>query len=259
MADKADDRFCLDGRCALVTGASGGLGRHFALTLAGAGAKVVAAARRMDRLEEVAADIEAAGGRAAAVALDVTDGASVRAAFTAAEKALGPVTVLVNNAGVVVTKPVLEHHEADWDRVLDTNLKGAGLVAQEAARRMVRAGEGGSIINIASILGQRVAGGVAAYAASKAGLIQITRSLALELAQHCIRVNALAPGYVETKLNRDFFASEAGQRMIKHIPQRRLGRMSDLDGPLLLLASDASRYMTGTVITVDGGHMVSSL
>ena len=184
--------------------------------------------------------------------------AGIGAAFAAAEERLGPVTVLVNNAGLTVTKPLLEHDEADWDKVMDTNLKGAWLVAQEAARRMAAAG-GGNIINIASILGLRVAGTVPAYCASKAGLIHLTRVMALELVRYGIRVNALAPGYIETDINRDFFAGEAGQRLIKRIPQRRLGQLEDLDGALLYLASDASRYMTGSVVTVDGGHMVSSL
>jgi NAD(P)-dependent dehydrogenase (short-subunit alcohol dehydrogenase family) len=252
------DLFRLDGRCALVTGASGSLGRHFAEVLARAGAAVVLAARRLDRLETIADEIGAAGGKAMAVALDVTDAGSIGAAFAAAEERLGPVTVLVNNAGLTVTKPLLEHDEADWDKVMDTNLKGAWLVAQEAARRMAAAG-GGNIINIASILGLRVAGTVPAYCASKAGLIHLTRAMALELARDGIRVNALAPGYIETDINRDFFAGEAGRRLIKRIPQRRLGQLEDLDGALLYLASDASRYTTGSVVAVDGGHLVSSL
>ena len=252
------DLFSLDGQCALVTGASGSLGRHFAIVLARAGASVAVAARRVDELETVAAEIRAAGGEAAAVALDVTDAGSIGTAFSAAEEKLGRVTVLINNAGIAVTKPLLDYDEADWDKVMDTNLKGAWLVAQEAARRMAKAG-GGNIINIASILGLRAVGTVPAYCASKAGLIHLTRAMALELARYDVRVNTLAPGYIETDLNRDFFASEAGQAMINRIPQQRLGQPEDLDGSLLLLASDASRYMTGTVVAVDGGHMVSSL
>ena len=258
MPESPGDLFRLDGRTALVTGASGGLGRHFALVLAGAGASVVAAARRTELLEEVAAEIGTAGAAAATVALDVTDGAAVKAAFDDAEKALGPIDVLINNAGVAMTKPALETDEADWDHVLDTNLKGAWMVASEAARRMADGG-GGNIVNIGSIVAERVAGGLSAYAASKAGLIQLTRSLAVELARHSIRVNALAPGYIETDINRAYFATDAGLRMIKRIPQRRVGRPGDLDGALLLLASEASAFMTGTVITVDGGHTVSAL
>ena len=252
------DLFSLDGQCALVTGASGSLGRHFAIVLARAGAAVALAARRLDELEIIAAEIRAAGGAATAIALDVTDAGSIATAFSAAEEKLGPITLLVNNAGVAVTKPLLEYDEADWDKVMDTNLKGAWLVAQEAARRMVEAG-GGNIINIASILGLRVIGGVSAYCASKAGLIHLTKAMALELGPHGVRVNTLAPGYIETDLNRDFFASNAGRSLIERIPHRRLGQLEDLDGSLLLLASDASRYMTGTVVTVDGGHTISSL
>ena len=258
MPERPGDRFRLDGRTALVTGASGGLGRHFALVLAAAGASVAVAARRAGPLEEVAAEIVAAGGTAAAVALDVTDGAAIKAAFDDAEKALGPIDVLINNAGVALTKPALETDEADWDRVLDTNLKGAWMVAREAARRMADAG-GGTIVNIGSIVAERVAGGLSAYAASKAGLTQLTRALAVELARHSIRVNALAPGYIETDINREYFATDAGRRMIKRIPQRRVGHLGDLDGPLLLLASEASAFMTGSVVTVDGGHTVSAL
>ena len=258
MIESPGNLFRLDGRTALVTGASGGLGRHFALVLAAAGASVAVAARRAELLEGVAAEIVAAGAAAAAVALDVTDGAAIKAAFDDAEKALGPIDVLINNAGVALTKPALETEEADWDHVLDTNLKGAWMVAREAARRMADA-DGGTIVNLGSIVAERVAGGLSAYAASKAGLIQLTRVLAVELARHSIRVNALAPGYIETDINREYFTTDAGQRMIKRIPQRRVGRLGDLDGPLLLLASGASAFMTGSVITVDGGHTVNAL
>lgn len=243
----------LEGKVAFVTGASGGLGRHFALTLARAGARVALAARRLERLEAVAREIEAAGGRALALALDVTDAAAVRRQVEAAAQDLGTLSVLVNSAGVAITKPALDHDEEDWDRVVDTNLKGAWLVAREVARHMVGSGHGGTIINIASVLGFRTAGHLSTYAASKAGLLHLTRALALELARHRIRVNALAPGYVETNMNREFFASEKGQRLIERIPQRRLGEPEDLDGVLLLLATDASRYMTGSVVTIDGG------
>lgn len=256
------DRFSLAGRVALVTGASSGLGRHFAGLLASAGATVVLAARRADKLDEAVAQIRRIsgnGGEALALALDVTDAASVRAAFdTLAGRGLS-VDVLVNNAGIAVSRPLLEQSEADWDGVVDTNLKGAWLVGQEAARRLVAAGRGGSIVNIASITGERVAGGVAPYCVSKAGLIQLTRAMALELARAGIRVNALAPGYVSTELNQDFLASSAGERLRARIPQQRFGRVEDLDGPLLLLASEAGAFITGSVLAVDGGHLVSSL
>jgi NAD(P)-dependent dehydrogenase (short-subunit alcohol dehydrogenase family) len=248
--------FDLDGKVAIVTGASSGLGRHFALTLARAGAKVAVAARRLDRLDELVREIEAFDGRAAALSLDVTDAASVREAVGAAETELGPIAVLVNNAGVAGTKAALDLDEADWDRVIDTNLKGAWLVAQEVARHMVRLGHGGSIINIASVLGSRGSTRLAPYTASKGGLIQLTRTLALELAQHDIRVNAIAPGYIETEMNREFLASAGAQPLLDRIAARRFGQPADLDGAVLLLASDASRYMTGSVVTVDGGYSV---
>lgn len=253
------ESFNLDGRIALVTGASSGLGHHFAAMLARAGATVVVAARRADRLAATVGAIEAAGGRALAVPLDVTDAASVHACFDAIEAKHRAPDLIVNNAGAAVSRPLLEQTEADWDGVVDTNLKGAWLVAQEGARRLVAARQPGAIVNIASITGERVAGGVAPYCASKAGLIHLTRAMALELARHGIRVNALAPGYVETELNHDFLASAAGERLMARVPQRRFGRVEDLDGPLLLLASDAGRYMTGSVLAVDGGHLVSTL
>jgi NAD(P)-dependent dehydrogenase (short-subunit alcohol dehydrogenase family) len=212
------------------------------------------AARRLEQLAEVAEEIRAFDGRAIPVGLDVTDQESVRACIQAVETEMGPIAILVNNAGAAVTKPVVDQAEADWDLVVDTNLKGAWMVAQEVARHMVRLGHGGSIINIASVLGLRGTGQVAAYCASKAGLINLTRAMAVELARHGIRVNALAPGYVETDMNRDMLQGEAGAAIRKRIPQRRFAMPDDLDGALLLLASDASRYMTGSVVVVDGGQ-----
>jgi NAD(P)-dependent dehydrogenase (short-subunit alcohol dehydrogenase family) len=249
----------LDNRVALVTGANGGLGAHFATTLAAAGATVVLGARRPETVRATCDAIERTGRRAYAVALDVTDPASVRRAFDDAQTQAGPVDVLVNNAGIAVAKPLLEQTQEDWDSVLAVNLSGAFHVAQEAARRMKETGRGGSIVNIASILGLRVAQQLPGYAASKAALIQLTKAMALELARHRIRVNALAPGYIRTGINDTFFETEAGQALIRRVPQRRLGEVTDLDGPLLLLASDASAYMTGAVLAVDGGHLVNTL
>jgi NAD(P)-dependent dehydrogenase (short-subunit alcohol dehydrogenase family) len=250
------DRFDLHGRTALVTGASAGFGRHFAKTLANAGAAVVVAARRRAPLEELVGEILATGGRATAVDMDVTDGASIAAAFASAP---GPIDVVVNNAGISVVKPPLDLDEAGWDAVVNTNLRGAWLVAQAAARALVAAKRPGRIINITSIVGLRPIGHLAPYAAAKAGLIHLTRTLAMEWARHDIQVNAIAPGYVETDLNREFWSSPAGKRLIERIPQRRLGRLTDLDGPLLLLTSDAGAFMTGSVLVVDGGHTVASL
>lgn len=259
MADHITDMFRLDGKLALVTGASSGLGRHFAMTLARAGASVVVAARRTGPLAELVQELEALGGKALAVPLDVRDRASVAAAFDLIAASLGVPDVIVNNAGVTLTKPLLQHDEDDWETVVDTNLGGCWRVAQEGARRLVAAKKGGSIVNIASILAERVAGGVAPYAVSKAGIVQATKSLALELARYGIRANAILPGYIVTDLNREFLASEAGERLRGRIPSRTFGQPEHLDGPLLLLASEAGAHMTGAAIAVDGGHLVSSL
>ncbi|MEX2628587.1 MAG: glucose 1-dehydrogenase [Tistlia sp.] len=248
------DLLDLTGKTALVTGASSGLGRHFAQVLARHGARVAVAARRSERLEALCAEIEGQGGRAMPVKLDVRDPESVAHAVASAETELGAISVLVNNAGVAPSGPALETAPEQWDQVLDTNLRGAWLVAQETARHMARLGHGGSIVNIASILGLRGASQVPAYCAAKAGLINLTRALAGELARHEIRVNALCPGYIVTDLNRAFLESKAGESLKKRIPQRRFGLPQDLDGTLLLLASDASRYMTGAVLAVDGGQ-----
>lgn len=254
-----DALFDVRGRVALVTGASSGLGAHFARLLASRGAKVAAAARRRDRLEALVGEVRAAGGEAIALSLDVTDAASVAQAFEDLGAHWGAPDIVVNNAGVAQTRPSIELTEADWRAVLDTNLDGAWRVAQAAARAMVAAKRPGSLVNIASILGLRVASQLLAYAAAKAALVQVTQALALEWARHGIRVNAIAPGYVETEINRGFFATPAGEAIVKRIPQRHIGRPEDLDGALLLLASDAGRYMTGSVVVVDGGHVVNSL
>jgi NAD(P)-dependent dehydrogenase (short-subunit alcohol dehydrogenase family) len=243
----------LAGKRALVTGASSGLGAHFATLLATCGAEVFVAARRTAALEALTATLRERGCKIAPVLLDVNSAAS----RSAMAEAVGAVDILVNNAGVVTEGPALKQSEADWDAVIDTNLKGMFFVAQALAPAMKE--RGATIINVASILGLRQASSVLPYAVSKAGVIQLTKTLALEWARFAIRVNALAPGYIETELNQEFWKTPAGEALVKRIPQRKLGRMEDLDGPLLLLASDASRYMTGSVLTVDGGHLVSNL
>ncbi|WP_406872592.1 SDR family oxidoreductase [Aminobacter sp. P9b] len=241
-------------KTALITGASGGLGLHFAELLANHGVSVTLAARRREALDDACASIAASGGKASAIQMDVTDSASVAAAL--AGKSFD---ILINNAGISGASRALDLDEAEWDRVLDTNLKGVFVVSQAVARGMKALGRGGAIVNIASILGHRVAGNLSAYAVSKAGVIQLTKALALEWAREGIRVNALCPGYIETDINREFFTSPAGLDLIKRIPQRRLGHPRELDGALLLLASAAGSYITGSSIEVDGGHLVSSL
>jgi NAD(P)-dependent dehydrogenase (short-subunit alcohol dehydrogenase family) len=248
-----------DKKRALVTGASGLLGRHFAKTLARAGMRVALAARRIETLEATIKEIRSNGGEAIAVEMDVAESASVAEGMNTISNKFGELNVLVNNAGIATMRPLLEQTDEDWKRVLEVNLTGAWRVAQATAKRMAASGNGGSIIHIASILGLRVAAQVPAYAASKAALIHLTRAMALELARYRIRVNAIAPGYIRTDINREFFTTEAGEALVHRIPQRRLGEPEDLDGPLLLLASDSSRYMTGTVIPVDGGHLCSAL
>jgi NAD(P)-dependent dehydrogenase (short-subunit alcohol dehydrogenase family) len=251
--------FDVRGKVALVTGASSGLGNHFARTLAANGATVVAGARRAEKLAALVDEILAAGGKAIAIPMDVNRRESVVSAIANAVKSAGVPDIVVNNAGIAQGKPSIDLTEDDWRSVLDTNLDGAWRVAQESAKAMIAAGKGGSIINIASVLGLRVANSLLAYATAKAALIQATKALALEWARYGIRVNAIAPGYIETEMTRAFFQTEAGQATVKRVPQRRIGIPADLDGTLLLLASEASSYMTGSVVVVDGGHVVNSL
>lgn len=249
--------FDLTGRTALVTGASSGLGQHFARVLAGAGARVALAARREDKLRDTLQEIESNGGKAVSVPLDVTDPAAIAPAFDKAEKALGPVTILVTAAGVATNGPFTQMSEEDWRFVMDANIDGVFRTAREGARRMQENGKGGSIVNVASILAFSVQKNLSAYATSKAAVMQMTRAMALELARDNIRVNALAPGYFSTEMNEDFLASDAGQKMISTIPQARIGEPHELDGALLLLASDAGSFITGATIPVDGGALLA--
>jgi 3-oxoacyl-[acyl-carrier protein] reductase len=250
------DLFDVSQEIVLVTGASQGLGRQFARVLASRGAAVVLAARQTAKLKALEEEIRGKGGRAAAVALDVTEIASIPKALDAAERALGPITVLINNAGIAIERPAVEQTEADWDAVVGANLRGAYFLATEVARRMIARKQEGNIVNVVSVLGLGAIKSLSPYAISKAGLIQATRVMALEWAASHIRVNALAPGYIDTEMNHAFWSTPAGEKLTKRIAQRRVGAESDLDGAIVLLASSASRYMTGSVITVDGGFLL---
>ena len=243
--------FDLKGRTAFVTGASSGLGKHFAKVLAGAGAAVAISARRVDKLQEVRAEIEQHGGRCTAVALDVTDEARIAPALDEAEAALGPIDILVNNAGMNVPGPSLDLAVADFDRIIATDLRAPFLLAREMGRRMIARKQRGRIVNIASIGSFRVLPGMTAYCIAKAGVAMMTQCLAREWARYDITVNAICPGYIETELNDTWFNSEKGKEQIKSFTRRRLQQPEDLDGLLLLLASDASRAITGSVLTVD--------
>lgn len=250
----------VDGRVALVTGASAGIGAHVAGVLAGAGASVALAARRVERLEGLAGQIVQASGRALPVELDVTDDGAVEAALDQIEAVLGTVDLLINNAGVVEAgRNPAKLPAAEMARVLDVNVTAAFRVTTAVVRRLIAAERPGAVVNVASILGLDVTGGVPAYCASKAALVHLTRQQALDFAKHRVRVNALAPGYVKTDLNRAFLESPAGAALVERIPQKRLGTFRDLDGPLLLLASEAGAYITGAVLPVDGGHLVTGI
>ena len=253
---KAAELFDLSGQVALVTGASSGLGLRFAEVLAANGAAVVLVARRVERLAAAKEKIEAAGGKALAVTADVTDRAAMVKVFEEAEKAFGTVTILVNNAGIAAASRAINMLEEDWQRVIGIDLDAVFFWAQEAARRMLAAKKAGAIVNIASILGMSAAKGVVAYATAKAGVIQLTKSLAVELGFKGVRVNAIAPGFIPTEMNQGYLLSDLGKGMIRDIPIGRFGEPRDLDGALLLLVSDAGRYMTGTTLVVDGGQVV---
>lgn len=254
FSDKSSSWPGIEGRLALVTGASSGLGMHFAQMLAEQGAHVFAAARRFERVEDLCSGLQGKGYQATPMELDVSSAERTEATLK------GRVfDLVVNNAGVSHSCSALDLDPQTLDAVIDTNVKGIFHVARATAAALRDSGHEGAIVNIASVLGSRVAGHVSAYAASKGAVLQMTRALALEWARYGIRVNALSPGYIETELNRDFFATEPGQALIKRVPQRRLGQPEDLDGALLLLLSDMGRFITGADIVVDGGHLVSSL
>jgi len=251
--------FDVTGKVALVTGASSGFGAHFAKLLATHGAKVVVAARRMDRLESLVNEINAAGGKALAAALDVTDEDSIKAAFDIAEASFGTVDIVSNNAGVADSKLAKDVTEESWDFVLDTNLKGVWMVAMEAAKRMIKAGKPGSIVNTASMLGLRVAVSQSTYATSKAGVIHLTKSLALEWSRKNIRVNALCPGYFLTEINEEFFSTGKGQEYITTTPARRTGKLEELSAPFMLLASEAGSFVNGVALPVDGANSIGNM
>lgn len=253
---KAAEMFSVTGRVALVTGASSGLGTQFAKALADNGAAVTLVARRADRLKALKDEIESKGGKAVAVEADVTDRVAMVRAFDAAEKAFGTVTILVNNAGIAHGGRAVEMPPEEWHKVVSTNLDAVFFWAQEAARRMLASKKQGAIVNIASVLGFAVSKGAAAYAAAKAGVVQVTKALAVELAFKGVRVNAIAPGWFVTEMNDDYLMSEAGTAIKREIPMGRFGNPGELDGALLLLTSDAGSYITGATIVVDGGQVV---
>ncbi|HUX25113.1 MAG TPA: SDR family oxidoreductase [Burkholderiales bacterium] len=243
----------LDGKIALVTGASSGLGWRFAQILAQAGAGVALAARSTDKLEQLKREIESDGGKASVVKMDVTDVASVRAAVVLAESALGGIDILVNNSGVNKQQRAVEVEEADYDYVTDTNCKGAFFVAQAVGRSMIARKCPGRIVNIASVAGLRVLAQLSTYCMSKAAVVQMTKALALEWGRYGINVNAVCPGYIETGINRDYWQTEGGKKLVNMLPRRRVGQPEDLDGLVLLLASAQSNFINGAVIAADDG------
>ena len=252
--------FDLAGKIALVTGASGGLGEHFARTLAASGAKVVLAARRMEKLVALRDELSPLGEHAFAVEMDVTSEPSVNAAFAAIQEHFGaPCDIVVNNSGVARPGWYYDVPEEDWQAEIDTNLTGVWRVAKAATQALIAAKKPGSIINISSITAFQPAMMNTGYAANKAAVDHMTKVMATESARLGIRVNAIAPGYFSTAMNDDYLVSESGEKMRKRVPMRRFGQYKELDGALLLLASDAGSYMTGTTIVVDGGHTVMSL
>ncbi len=254
-----DAGFDLSGRTALVTGAGSGLGRHFARVLARAGATVALCARRAGKLEETAAIIGPEGGESVCVTLDVTDPRSICDAVDTVVSLAGLPRILINNAGTNRPKFVTDTTVDDWDVVLDTNLRGCFLMAKEIGTRLIEANLQGSIVNVASILAFRTQKSVSAYMAAKGGLLQLSKSLALEWARHGIRVNTLVPGYFNTEITEEFLQSPPGRKIVGNIPFRRVGELEELNGPLLLLASDAGSFMTGSALVADGGHLISSL
>ena len=252
--------FRVDDQIALVTGAGSGLGRQFAVTLAQAGATVVLAARRRTKLEETAEIIERLGGNTSIVNLDITDSRSINDCMDEIEQILGIPDILVNNAGVAAQDFLTDIKEKEWDLVLDTNLKGAFLMAKLVAKRMISQKKQGSIINIASILGLNISKALGSYVASKSALVQLTKVMALEWSRYGIRVNALAPGYFVTEINQEQFNENNAHEIVKaRVPMGRVGDLEEISGPLLLLASDAGKYMTGSILTVDGGHLCVGL
>ncbi|MBW2289410.1 MAG: glucose 1-dehydrogenase [Deltaproteobacteria bacterium] len=250
-------QFSLDGRIALVTGASSGIGRGVAKGLAKAGATIIAAARRLDRLEELVTEIETDGGRALAVRVDVTDKVSIETALDRAESSFGVVDIVINNAGVGAPEPFLNIDDENFDNTMNTNFKGVWYIAQEAARRMAGAKKPGSIINIASMLGIRALSGYTAYCSSKGAVLQLTRCMALDLGRYGIRVNAIAPGWFVTEMNEDYLGSEEGQAYLSQTPARRAGEVEELVGPIVMLASEAGSFVNGAVLPVDGAHSVA--